>query len=78
MQGESFLPALKGEVLPERQKPIFWQWSKGKAIRIGNWKAIAIKDEWALYDVKTDRNETIDLKSKYPEKLQELLKLYED
>ena len=78
MQGESFLPALKGQTLKERQKPIFWQWAKGKAIRVGNWKAVYIKGFWSLYDMKTDRNETADLKEKYPEKFQELVKLYDE
>jgi len=78
MQGESFLPALKGKTLKEREKPIYWQWAKGKAIRVGNWKAVAINDVWALYDMKSDRNETNDLKAKYPEKFQELMKLYEE
>jgi arylsulfatase len=78
MQGESFLPALKGQALKERQKPIYWQWAKGKAIRVGNWKAVANKDVWALYDMKTDRNETADLKEKYPDKFQELVKLYDE
>ena len=78
MQGESFLPALKGQTLKERQKPIFWQWAKGKAIRVGNWKAVYIKGVWSLYDMKTDRNETADLKEKYPEKFQELVKLYDE
>jgi arylsulfatase len=78
MQGESFLPALKGQALKERQKPIYWQWAKGKAIRVGNWKAVANKDVWALYDMKTDRNETTDLKEKYPDKFQELVKLYDE
>jgi arylsulfatase A-like enzyme len=78
MQGESFLPALKGQTLKERQKPIFWQWAKGKAIRVGNWKAVYIKDIWSLYDMQIDRNETNDLKAKYPEKFQELVKLYDE
>jgi len=78
MQGESFLPALKGQPLQERQKPIYWQWAKGKAVWVGNWKAVANKDVWALYDMKTDRNETNDIKAKYPDKFQELLKLYDE
>jgi arylsulfatase len=77
MQGESFLPALKGEALKERQKPIFWQWAKGKAIRVGNWKAVANKEVWALYDMQNDRNETTDLKTKNPDKFQELKNLYD-
>ncbi len=78
LQGESFLPALKGQALKERGKPIFWQWAKGKAVRLGSWKAVANKDVWALYDMKTDRNETADLKEKYPDKFNELIKLYDD
>jgi len=78
MQGESFLPVLKGEQLKERKKPIFWQWANGKAIRVGNWKAVAHKDVWSLYDMQTDRNETNDLKEKYPDKFQELIKLYDE
>jgi len=78
MQGESFLPVLKGEQLKERKKPIFWQWANGKAIRVGKWKAVAHKDVWSLYDMQTDRNETNDLKEKYPDKFQELIKLYDE
>lgn len=78
MQGESFLPVLKGERLKEREKPIFWQWNNGKAIRVGNWKAVAQKEAWSLFDMQTDRNETNDLKAKYPGKFEELIKLYDE
>lgn len=78
MQGESFLPVLIGEQLKERKKPIFWQWANGKAIRVGNWKAVAHKDVWSLYDMQTDRNETNDLKAKYTGKFEELKNLYDE
>lgn len=78
MQGESFLPILKGGTAKEREKPIFWQWAKGKAIWIGDWKAVANKDVWALYDMKVDRNETNDLKLKNPEKFKELVQIYDE
>ncbi len=78
MQGESFLPILKGGTIKEREKPIFWQWAKGKAIRVGDWKAVANKEVWALYDMKVDRNETNDLKGKNPEKFKELVDLYNE
>lgn len=77
MQGESFLPILKGGAPTERLKPIFWQYNNGKAIRLGDFKAVAHKDVWALYDMTADRNETNDLKGKNPEKLNELVKLYD-
>lgn len=78
MQGESFLPILKGGTVKERQKPIFWQWGKGKAIRIGDWKAVANKEVWALYDMKVDRNETNDIKLDNPEKFNELVDIYNE
>jgi len=40
MQGESFLPILKGGQV-ERGKPIYWQWAKGKAVREGDWKLVS-------------------------------------
>ncbi|WP_051605739.1 arylsulfatase [Polaribacter sp. Hel_I_88] len=76
MQGVSFLPALLGDQIPKREKPIFWQWAKGKAIRSGKWKAVAKRNAWELYDMNTDRNETTDLKDKYPKKFQELVNEY--
>ncbi len=77
MQGESFFPILLGKNAPERSKPIYWQWAKGKAIRVGDWKAVANKEVWALYNMKVDRNETTDLKLKNPEKFNELKNLYD-
>jgi hypothetical protein len=47
----------------------------GKAIRVGDWKAVANKNVWALYNMKVDRNETNDLKIENPEKFNELIKL---
>ena len=78
MQGESFLPILLGNTPKERQKPIFWQWGKGKAIRIGDWKAVANKEDWALFNMKEDRNETKDLKDVNPEKFKELVNMYNE
>jgi arylsulfatase len=81
MQGESLVPAFQGfdEIPePEREKPIFWQWSKGKAVRHGKWKAVANGDAWALYDMDVDRNETTDLQQQYPEIFSELRELHNE
>jgi arylsulfatase len=81
MQGESLVPAFQGfdEIPePEREKPIFWQWSKGKAVRRGKWKAVANGDAWALYDMDVDRNETTDLQQQYPEIFSELRELHNE
>ena len=76
MQGESFVSALKGEKLPDRINPIYWEYRKGGAIREGKWKLVTKslskvssekESEWELYDLGSDPTETTDLSQKYPE-----------
>ncbi|NJN26739.1 MAG: arylsulfatase [Cyclobacteriaceae bacterium] len=68
MQGMSLLPILKGEKL-EREKPLYWQWQKGKAVRDGKWKIVAHGEhaEWELYNMDNDATETENLASSHPE-----------
>lgn len=77
MQGESFLPLILGKKLKEREKPVYWQWTSGKAIRLGKYKAVFEGKDWAMYNMTTDRNETNDLKEKFPAKFEELMSLYQ-
>jgi len=82
MQGESFLAALGGETLPKREKPLFWEWRNGAAIRDGKWKLVTkslskgAKDKastvWELYDLSADVTETKDLAMQHPELVQRL------
>lgn len=76
LDGISFLPILKGQDII-RDKPLFWQWKKGKAIRYGDWKMVAYDDQWALYNLKSDPVEENDLSKINPEKYNELLAKYE-
>jgi len=76
LDGMSFLPILKGEEV-KRGKPIFWQWRYGKAVRDGDWKLVALKDKWSLYNLKSDPVEENDLSKDNPEKYHELLAQYE-
>jgi arylsulfatase A-like enzyme len=75
MQGISLLPAFDGKPL-KREKPIFWQWSSGGAIRDGDMKAVfwgaGAKRKWELYNLSKDTNETSDLSAIMPEKLKSL------
>ena len=61
------LAAFKGKAAP-RQKPIFWQWSRGKAVMKGKWKLVAWKDKWELFDMSKDKTETTDLSGKISRK----------
>ncbi|MDD7986047.1 arylsulfatase [Lentisphaera marina] len=75
MQGASLAPTFSAQVL-NRAKPLFWQWSKGGGVRDKNWKAVFWGKKWELFDMSKDQNESNDLASQYPEKLQALKKSY--
>jgi arylsulfatase len=52
-----------------RTKPIFWEWSVGRAVRKGDWKLVTHgKDApWELYNLKSDPSETQNLIKQNPE-----------
>lgn len=88
LQGESLLPALEGKKLPAREKPIFFEWATGGAVREGKWKLVTKSlsrnskkkakgtIEWALHDLSVDMTETEDLAQQNPEVVQRLSQLW--
>lgn len=70
LQGESLLPAFRGEE-SLRSKPLFWEWSKGQAVREGDWKLVRWGNEnsWDLYNILEDPSETRNLAPDFPEKV---------
>lgn len=76
--GKSFLPQILGDASNERNDPIFWQWRQGKAVRDGNWKLVAHKDVWELYNLESDPVEEMNLIEKEKEKAAQLKARYED
>jgi arylsulfatase len=76
-EGESLVQAFKGKTTP-RNNPIFWQWSKGKAVLKGKWKLVAWGKKWELFDMEKDKTETTDLSATYPEVVNELKSLHEE
>ena len=76
--GKSFLPQILGDASNERNDPIFWQWRHGKAVRDGNWKLVAQKDVWELYNLESDPVEEMNLIEKEKEKAAQLKARYED
>ena len=89
LQGESLLPALRGKVLPKRDKPIFFEYRSGGAVREGKWKlvtkSIPKKSKnpsnreitWELYDMSVDMTETQDVAKQNSEVVQRLSLLWQ-
>ncbi len=75
-EGESLLPVLQGNEAP-RRKPLFWQWSRGRAVLTQDWKFVSWNKSTELYDTRTDKTETNNLAEKHPEKVKELEELYQ-
>lgn len=70
--GKSLTPLFRN---PEshRDKTIFWEHEGSRAMRKQDWKLVAeIGQPWELYNLKTDRTETVNLAKTYPEKVKEL------
>ncbi len=70
--GKSLIPALArdGSVTHDY---LWWYHSKNRAIRIGDWKLVAVgKSPWELYDLSADRCEAQNLAALHPEKVRQL------
>ncbi|TWT60619.1 arylsulfatase [Rubinisphaera italica] len=79
LEGKSLLPVFQGE---NRQghKALCWSVPNNHAIRMGKWKAIrSRKDgEWQLYDLEADGTETVDLAKSEPQRVQDLVRHFEE
>lgn len=78
MPGISLVPAFQGGRLA-RKDPLYWEHVGNRGVRIGDWKLVAAKPdlEWELYNLAEDRTELDDLSERFPEKKQQLVKVYE-
>lgn len=80
-QGHQLLP-LEGVSLVKtltagqtfRRPPLAWEWSRNRAIRIGDEKLVWSKSDkkWELFDLAQDPSESRDLAPENPEKLQSM------
>lgn len=79
-EGESFLPVILNNEQP-RQKPIFWDYKDGRAVRDGKWKIvrhITEDDKWALFDIEADPSETVDMAAEYPDVVARMKTMFSD
>ncbi len=67
------LAGILAEDAPSQERTVWWLHEGNKAIRQGDFKLVAAKEEtWQLYDLTTDRAESKDLAGKMPDKAKRL------
>ncbi len=82
LDGISILPALTGHPF-DAERPLYWHYPvyhhdvPAGAVRKGDWKLIENQQDgsFQLFNLRTDLNESTDLKTLYPQKAQELQSL---
>jgi arylsulfatase len=76
-EGQSFLSALRGRETSDH--PLFWEHTGNAAMRLGRWKLVReYPNPWELYDMETDRAETINLATTNPNVLNHLVSQWDD
>lgn len=94
MDGISMLYAFNDGKAPNQKKRQYYEMFGNRAIWVDGWKAVTLhakrmpwelnvilpfeQDEWELYNVKEDFSESTNLAKKYPEKLEELKKIFDE
>ena len=77
-EGVSLLPVIRDEK-PVREKPLFWEWQHGRAVRDGKWKLVKHGSDtpWSLFDMEADPSETQDLAASHPETVTRMNAMFE-
>ncbi|MBX2872191.1 MAG: arylsulfatase [Saprospiraceae bacterium] len=78
VEGQSLLPTLIDPLSTLEERPLLWEHEGRRAIRQQNWKLVSagIDQAWELYDLSQDPTERRDLSAQYPEKTEELEKIW--
>ncbi len=77
-EGKSLVNLIEGKKY-KGHDILCWEHEGGKAIREGDWKMSALEGhEWELFDLSKDRSEMNNLADKYPEKVKQLEKDWEE
>ncbi len=77
MEGKSLLPFFLGKK-PTGRDALFWEHQGNRAVRKGEWKIVAdYQQPWELYNLEEDRTELNNLAQMHPDKVKELIDLYD-
>lgn len=72
--GISFWPALQNQSGQAKHPYLYWEYRDQTAVRMGNWKAYkSNEDDWELYNLANDLEETRDLSQDFPTILEKLI-----
>jgi len=82
-EGESLVPSFNTDKTHNRT--LFFEHIANRGVRDGDWKLVSLATQkfpfitdWELYNLKKDRSETNNLASKFPEKVKELSKKWNE
>jgi arylsulfatase len=74
LAGRSLVPAFARDGAAPRE-PLFFHHEGNRALRLENWKLVSAQednDTWELFDLRTDRGETLNMADKYPDRVGEM------
>lgn len=84
VEGVNLIPHLTGQIQKKPHETFFWRQRKRAALRHGDWKLVRMGGwnprkaaPWELYNLKSDLSESKNLSGSHPEKLAELIDLWE-
>jgi arylsulfatase len=77
LEGRSLRPAFAGGTI--QREAIYWEHEGNRAVRVGDWKLVADgpAGRWELYDLRADRGESRNLASSQPDRVKEMIALWE-
>lgn len=78
LPGRSLVPLFASDSTTAHA-PLFFKHTENRGLRVGDWKIVAAGKNapWELYNLATDRAESHDLASQQPDKLQELVTIWQ-
>ncbi len=77
IEGESLVPLFETGTR-HREKPLFFEHFNRKALRLGDWKIVAQREQpWELYDLQEDRTEKHNVVKEYPELAERLSQVWD-